>query len=192
MNGRATHGTGFLTKLPEFFFNPSHPVRWFDEFAPATQEEAEDYQPTLEELRLKFQRNRILSTWLKAFQLPVRQLKFQRVRVVRDKTFEPSKEDWWLPYHGAIFTVFMQPVTMKWKNGHVQFYILVPPDCELVHRYEITKKEPGKKLPLYEPMIQPVSHIERLRQALIIPVKCCQHIRNERSGGKLDFEVGVL
>lgn len=183
-----TWNTGFKTRLPDYFYNIADPRRWYDEFAadPVTGEQREVL--SIGELIRKRDKGMAYRGWLHRHELRSKVLKFQRIRIINDKDpkYTPSPNDWWPKYHGAIFTVFMQPETLKQGKNFIQFYVLCPEDCEMVLRYEHSLKNPP--LPIRSEVEPYLSDDSRLRLALVVPSKCCHHLKNETFAGKTAYQ----
>ena len=171
------------TKLPHYFYDITHPRRWTDPFA--SREDGRDRLVLgVNELRDKIHRDLAYRDWLKRFSLKDRLMKFQRVRVVRDKWQEATHFDWWLGFQDAIFTTFINPENMYYKTEFIQFYVICPEDCELITRH-LRKKKHGDLPPRKNKW---VAEDPRLKVAYVIPTRCCSQIRNETVGGKLEWE----
>lgn len=178
--------TGFRVKLPAYFYDLAHPVRWTDPFASQDGEEERQIL-SLRELRDKSRRSKVYNAWLNRHGIKSRPIVFQRIRIVNDKYYESTPSDWWPKYHAAIFTVFRNPVTFYHGRKWTQFYILCPEDCELILRYEA--KEKGTTLPKRQwPREKFISKHKALKICFVVPTECCRHLRNETVGGKLEYE----
>lgn len=180
-----TYNTGFKTKLPSYFYDIADPKRWVDNFADTSGEER--LVLTFSELQDKAERDKAYIAWLNRHQLKSKRVKFQRIRILNDKYSESGPNDWWPKYHAAIFTVWMQPETLKQGKHHMQFYVLCPEDCEMILRYEHSTH--GRSLPQRSALMGErwLSRHPALTLALVVPTKCCHHLRNETSGGELEY-----
>lgn len=179
-----TNGTGFQTKLPDYFFSLSDSRRWYDKFAANELTGEERLVLDVNELSEKYARDKAYAAWLKAFGIRPKRMKWQAIRVIRDMHKEASPKDWWPKYYGAMFRVWLQPETFKEGREWVQYYILHPEDCELIQRHELREK--GISVPERSALEPFVSEDPRLRICRVIPTQCAWQLRNETSGGKLD------
>ncbi len=179
-----THGIGFNAKLPGYFYDIRDSRRWFDQFVTGTHGEGEERLIlTPAELAARYARNKAYAKWISAHGLRPKQMRWQRVRVVRDEYLESTKKDWWPQFYGAIFTVFQQPETLKEGKKWLQYYVLCPEDSEMVLRYKLS--EHGISVP---PRIAPFIHTDkRVTDVLVLPTRCAANIRNETAAGIQEY-----
>lgn len=144
------------------------------------------------ELRDRYQRNEAYRAWLRKFRfmgekLKGKQMKWQVVQILSSSHAQRSELDWWDEYRDAVFRVFVQPETRysKYVNDHVQWYVLSPEDCELVHRHKAKQK--GITIPPRNALEgeRYISKHPQARGCLMVPVECCRHFRHETTAGRL-------
>lgn len=192
-----------MTRLPHYFYNiesklPDGRERWVDEFSDLAPNVIQPNDLNLTFQRRKIARNIAYSKWIasKYYTAPTgdrvpmlkgKQMKWQAIRVHNFKHSESSRKDWWENYQDACFRVFLQPETTydRMTGEHKQWYLLCPEDSYLVNKYEIEKT--GTTLPPreYNGREAYLSGDKRLRNARLIPVECCKHLRHETTGGAL-------
>lgn len=168
----------FETRLPEYFYRLDHPARWSDPFATGGEERL---VLTPHEVIQKGRRRVAYRQWCEAFDLPANDPLFQAIRVVNWRHDEMATSDWFRQYEGALFRVWVKPITniVGGKGDWIQFYVVCPEDCELMHRYEWSKR--GRVFPPRSALVDPwISRFKELRKARIIPTTCCKHFRHER------------
>lgn len=180
-----TLNTGFRTKLPHYFFDLTHPVRWTDPYASQDSDYERLVLSTME-IFDKARRNKEYTKWLEKFGIKPRQMLFQRIRIINDKYHDSTPQDWWPKYHAAIFTVFMNPVTLKNGKKWIQYYVLCPEDCELICRHEA--KEKGTTLRQRKLPKERFVFNDKAMRCFVVPTSCCHHLRNETVAGALAFK----
>jgi hypothetical protein len=176
-----THGTGHRVSEPAIFYDIRDERRWHDKFKGTSRVQG---ILTPDEWREKNNRDRAYRIWLQTCGLRPKHMQWQRVRVTGDTYEESNKQDWWPRYYGAIFTVFLEPETLKEGDKWIQYYVLSPRDGELVMLHEM--KRLGHTIEA-TPEGQPVSYDPRLRMALVIPTSCAHHLSDETEAGKVSY-----
>jgi hypothetical protein len=188
-----THGTGFsTTRIPDYFFDISSPLRWTDSYSwsDVTGTEEERMVLTPAELADRARRNQTYTKWLNRHKIRSKPFKFQRVRVIRDQYKLTSGRDWWPAFHAAIFTVFMMPENFRQGKDLIQFYVLCPEDCYLLSRFEYEKFDaslPPRSFIENRYAVKDPKYPEKATNLYVLPTRCAHHLKNETAAGKLEY-----
>lgn len=185
-----------MNKLPDYFYNIDHPVRWYDKFSSESDAIWQPRELDLDYQKERRERNEAYSRWMASLftrgpngeivpYIKPKMFKWQAIRVLSFKHSESSKRDWWEEFQDCVFRVFVQPETVYDGKDHKQWYLLCPEDTYLIKRYRLERNGPTLKSRDYAGDEKYLSADKRLRGGLAIPVECCHHMRHETTGGAL-------
>lgn len=174
------------TKLPEYFYSITHPVRWYDPYASPDGTERMVLTPA--EIKERGRRNEAYAKWIARSNPPLKGKHpiWQAIQILSFKHSEHSHRDWWENYQDALFRAYVQPETVyDFQTGeNKQWYLLCPEDCFLINKYEIEKN--GPDLPPRNLITEKYLPLDpKLRRRRLIPVECCRHWKHETTAGRL-------